>query len=116
MLVLSRKVGERVIIGDGIVVVVKRVAGQRVTFGIEAPPQVRIVRGELELFPADPSRDVASPTMNSGSSTPDATARDANQKTIADAGPTNLTRLAPERAPVVLGGSLSLASLAVKPR
>ncbi len=54
MLVLSRKVGERVVIGDQIVVVVKRVAGQRVTFGIEAPSDVRIVRGELDVFPTKP--------------------------------------------------------------
>lgn len=50
MLVLSRKIGEKVVIGDGIVVVVKRIHGQRVTFGIEAPETVRIVRGELPRF------------------------------------------------------------------
>ena len=50
MLVLSRKTGQKVLIGDGIVVVVKRILGQRVTFGIEAPEAVRIVRGELPLF------------------------------------------------------------------
>ena len=50
MLVLSRKTGQKVLIGDGIVVVVKRILGQRVTFGIEAPESVRIVRGELPLF------------------------------------------------------------------
>jgi carbon storage regulator len=50
MLVLSRKTGQKVLIGDGIVVVVKRILGQRVTFGIEAPDTVRIVRGELPLF------------------------------------------------------------------
>jgi carbon storage regulator CsrA len=50
MLVLSRKIGEKVVIGDGIVVVVKRILGQRVTFGIEAPEAVRIVRGELPRF------------------------------------------------------------------
>ena len=47
MLVLSRKIGERLIIGDGITVVVNRIAGNRVTLGIEAPSDVRIVRGEL---------------------------------------------------------------------
>ena len=47
MLVLSRKIGERLIIGDGITVVVNRIAGNRVTLGIEAPSEVRIVRGEL---------------------------------------------------------------------
>lgn len=55
MLVLSRKVGERVVIGEGIVVVVKRVSGQRVTFGIEAPHDVKIVRGELEVFQTPPT-------------------------------------------------------------
>jgi carbon storage regulator CsrA len=50
MLVLSRKIGEKVVIGDEIVVVVKRILGQRVTFGIEAPETVRILRGELPRF------------------------------------------------------------------
>lgn len=49
MLVLSRKVGEKLVIGDGIVITVNRVVGQRVSLGIEAPPHVRIVRGELEI-------------------------------------------------------------------
>jgi carbon storage regulator len=47
MLVLSRKLGEKLIIGDNITVVVNLVAGNRVTLGIEAPSDVRIVRGEL---------------------------------------------------------------------
>jgi carbon storage regulator len=55
MLVLSRKIGEKVVIGDGIVVVVKRILGQRVTFGIEAPESVRIVRGELPRFETAPA-------------------------------------------------------------
>jgi carbon storage regulator len=49
MLVLSRKIGEKLVIGDNITVVVSRVAGNRVTLGIEAPQEVRIVRGELHL-------------------------------------------------------------------
>ncbi len=56
MLVLSRKIGEKVVIGDEIVLVVKRILGQRVTFGIEAPETVRIVRGELPRF--DTPREV----------------------------------------------------------
>jgi carbon storage regulator len=47
MLVLSRKLGEKLVIGENITVVVSRVAGNRVTLGIEAPGNVRIVRGEL---------------------------------------------------------------------
>jgi carbon storage regulator CsrA len=49
MLVLSRKIGEKLVIGDNITVVVSKIAGNRVTLGIEAPGDVRIVRGELEL-------------------------------------------------------------------
>jgi len=48
MLVLSRKVGEQIIIGDNITVVVNRVSGNRISLGIEAPANVRIVRGELK--------------------------------------------------------------------
>jgi carbon storage regulator len=50
VLVLSRKVGERILIGDNVVLVVKRVTGQRVTLGIEAPQSVHVVRGELKPF------------------------------------------------------------------
>jgi carbon storage regulator len=54
MLVLSRKIGERIRIGNGtgdaaIEVIVKRVAGDRVTLGIAAPAHVKILRGELVL-------------------------------------------------------------------
>ncbi len=48
MLVLSRKEGEKLVIGDNITLVVSRISGNRVTLGIEAPPEVRIVRGELK--------------------------------------------------------------------
>jgi carbon storage regulator len=49
MLVLSRKEGERIVIGDNITLVVSKVHGNRVTIGIEAPRDVKIVRGELEI-------------------------------------------------------------------
>ncbi len=67
MLVLSRKVGERVVIGDGIVVVVKRVSGQRVTFGIEAPNDIKIIRGELEPFAKPQSINPFTPELDPGS-------------------------------------------------
>ncbi|HTQ39706.1 MAG TPA: carbon storage regulator [Pirellulales bacterium] len=50
MLILSRKVGERIVIGSDITVVVSRVNGDRVTLGLEAPPEVHILRGELRPF------------------------------------------------------------------
>jgi carbon storage regulator len=48
MLVLSRKEGEKIVIGDGVILTINRIAGNRVAIGIEAPRDVRIVRGELE--------------------------------------------------------------------
>ncbi len=48
MLVLSRKVGEQLVIGDNITVVVNKVAGNRISLGITAPSNVRIMRGELK--------------------------------------------------------------------
>mgnify|MGYP002624893230 CR=1 FL=1 len=48
MLVLSRKVGERINIGDDIMVEVRRISGNRVTLALKAPRDVRILRGELE--------------------------------------------------------------------
>ena len=48
MLVLSRKEGEQLLIGDDIVLTISRISGNRVAIGIDAPREVRIVRGELE--------------------------------------------------------------------
>ena len=50
MLVLSRKVSEKLVIGDNIVLTINRISGGRVTLGIEAPGSVKIVRGELERY------------------------------------------------------------------
>ncbi|MBI2480243.1 MAG: carbon storage regulator [Planctomycetia bacterium] len=48
MLVLSRKVGQRLVIDDNITIVINRIAGNRVQIGIEAPDEVHIMRGELD--------------------------------------------------------------------
>jgi carbon storage regulator len=53
MLVLNRKVGERIVIGDDIVVTVVKVQGKQVRIGIEAPTAVSIRR--KELLPQDMS-------------------------------------------------------------
>ena len=57
MLVLSRKVGERIHVGDNIVLEIRRIAGNRVTVALEAPRDVRILRGELE----GPAREFRTP-------------------------------------------------------
>lgn len=48
MLVLSRKVGQTIHVGDSVKLVINRISANRVTIGIEAPEGVRILRGELE--------------------------------------------------------------------
>ncbi len=47
MLVLSRKVGESIVVGDQIEVVIFRVAHGRLKIGLRAPKEMRIRRGEL---------------------------------------------------------------------
>ena len=49
MLVLTRKVGERIHIGNSIVVTLVRIQGDKVRIGIEAPPEVEIHREEIYL-------------------------------------------------------------------
>ena len=47
MLVLSRKVDDTILIGDNIKIQVMQVKGNRIRIGIEAPTDVKILRGEL---------------------------------------------------------------------
>ncbi len=48
MLVLSRKPGEAIVIGNGITVTVVEVKGERVRLGFTAPAEVPIHREELQ--------------------------------------------------------------------
>ncbi|MCO6455770.1 MAG: carbon storage regulator [Pirellulaceae bacterium] len=47
MLVLTRKMNERIQIGNHVTVTILRIKGNTVRVGIEAPRDVRVVRGEL---------------------------------------------------------------------
>jgi carbon storage regulator len=60
MLVLTRKVGERVVIEGGIVVQVLELRGRRIRLGIEAPSELGIRREEL---PASGQTAPARPTV-----------------------------------------------------
>ena len=55
MLVLSRRPGEKVLIGQDVTLTVLQVAGGRVRLAIEAPGQVRILRAELGAWRRDPA-------------------------------------------------------------
>lgn len=59
MLVLSRKVGQQIQIGDSIIVTVVRVGAQEVRLGIEAPGNVEIVRTELREPRSNERRGIA---------------------------------------------------------
>jgi len=47
MLVLTRKQGERIQIGDDVVITVVRTKGKAVRLGIQAPAHVPVLRGEI---------------------------------------------------------------------
>jgi carbon storage regulator len=47
MLVLSRKLNEKIVIGDGIVITVVKVDRNQVRLGIEAPGDVPVFREEI---------------------------------------------------------------------
>lgn len=61
MLVLTRKVGERILIGEGIVVTVSRIQGDKVRLGVEAPPQVIVHREEVAHRVQEARRPLAPP-------------------------------------------------------
>lgn len=49
MLVLSRKQQQEILIGDNIKVTVLKVKGNTVRLGIDAPRDIKVIRGELPL-------------------------------------------------------------------
>ena len=51
MLVLSRCEGEKILVGDDIVITVCRVNGSQVRIGIEAPREILVIREELKNDP-----------------------------------------------------------------
>ena len=53
MLVLSRKLNEEITIGDDIKVTVLQIKGNSIRLGIEAPKNVRIIRGEIPVAEPD---------------------------------------------------------------
>ena len=61
MLVLSRRVGESVVIGDDITVTVLEVRGDVVRIGIDAPRSVAVNRAELLAEVTNSNQAAASP-------------------------------------------------------
>ena len=61
MLVLSRRVGESVVVGDDVTITILEVRGDVVRVGIDAPRSVAVHRAELLAELASSNRESASP-------------------------------------------------------
>ncbi len=90
MLVLSRKIGERIHIGENITIEIRRVAGNRVTLALDAPRTVRILRGELnqaarEFRDATEFECTIGEEISAGCATPEA--HDGHEEVDAQTGP-----------------------------
>ena len=65
MLSLARRPGQRIRIGEDIIIVVREVRGRQVKLGIEAPDHVRVLREEIYEAVADANvRAAMSPAFN----------------------------------------------------
>jgi carbon storage regulator len=64
MLVLNRKTQEQIIIDQWIEITVLAVRGNRVRLGISAPPEVSILRGELDRDLRDGSMSALTTDMS----------------------------------------------------
>ena len=62
MLILSRKVGQSIVIAGNIVVKVVRVDGDQIKLGIQAPEEISVNREEIQQ-----QRDAGVPAPSSGS-------------------------------------------------
>jgi len=56
MLVLSRKVGQQIVVGDNIIITVVGIFHDKVRIGITAPKDVSLMRRELLDIPLPPSQ------------------------------------------------------------
>ena len=62
MLVLSRKLGEKIVIGENIVVTVVKIDRNQIRIGIEAPHEVPVYREEIA--PVPPTRQEGQPALS----------------------------------------------------
>lgn len=62
MLVLSRRVGESVVVGDDVTITILEVRGDVVRVGIDAPRSVAVHRAELLAQLAVSNQEAASPS------------------------------------------------------
>ncbi len=59
MLVLSRKQGQSIVIGDGVIITVKEIRGRNVRLAIETPDNVQVLRMEIHEAIVEENRRAA---------------------------------------------------------
>lgn len=64
MLALTRKIGERIVIGNGIIVTVADIRGDNIRLAIDAPRDVKIYRGEIYDAIVAENRQAAVPAQD----------------------------------------------------
>lgn len=81
MLVLSRRTSQQITIGPEIRITVVRIDCNQVRLGIQAPPELSILRGELTGTPPCPPRRTSANGQNTppggGASSPESSSRPA---------------------------------------
>jgi carbon storage regulator len=70
MLVITRKTGERICLGDDVTITVLDVAGSSVRIGIEAPSDLRVYRYEIWLAVQEENRAAAEARVDDLPSSP----------------------------------------------
>lgn len=63
MLALTRRVGERIVIGDNVVVTIVDIKGDSIRLAIDAPREVKIYRGEIFDAIAAENKEAAVPQI-----------------------------------------------------
>ena len=63
MLVLSRKVGESIVIGDDVVVTILEIRGDLIRVGIDAPKRVKVHRSEVFEASEAANKEAVAPTL-----------------------------------------------------
>jgi carbon storage regulator len=72
MLILTRRPGERVVIGDDVIVTVMEVSGQTVRLGIAAPGGIPVYREEIWLAVQEENRAAAEASVQELPEVPEA--------------------------------------------
>jgi carbon storage regulator len=99
MLILTRRPGERVVIGDEILVTVMGVSGHTVRLGIAAPAGVPIYREEIWLAVKEENRAAAAAAADALPAAADALPAAQDQQAAADAPPVTPTATPDESPP-----------------